>query len=113
MRDEDKRAARGAYKERKIFAGIFAVRCAPSGQVWVGRIPNLGSVQNRLWFVLRFGSEDLSGLLAAWNAYGADNITFEELERLEDEETPYIRDAILKERLAHWRDKLGAAQIWR
>ena len=37
--------------------------------------------------------------------------TFEECERLEEEETPYIRDALLKERLLHWRAQLGAEAI--
>jgi hypothetical protein len=31
--------------------------------------------------------------------------------RLEDEETLYIRDALLKERMLHWRSVLGAEAI--
>lgn len=113
MKDEDKKAARAAFKERKSVAGIFAVKCRATGEIWVGQSANLGSVPNRLSFALRFGSDALNGLLDAWGTHGAESISIEELERLDEAETPYIRDALLKERAAHWREKLGAAQIWR
>lgn len=113
MRDEEKRSARAAFKERKSVAGIYAVRCPPSGQAWVGQSPNLLSVQNRILFMLKFGNDDLSGLQTAWRRHGTESIRFEELERLEDEELVYVRDKLLKERLAHWGAKLGAAQLWR
>jgi hypothetical protein len=113
MRDDEKRTARAAFKEQASVAGIYAVRCAPSGQVWVGQSPNLLSVQNRIWFMLKFGNDDLCGLQAAWRMHGTESIRFEELERLENEEMTYVRDKLLKERLAHWQAKLGAARLWR
>ena len=30
---------------------------------------------------------------------------------LDEDETPYIRDALLKERVKHWRTQLGAAAV--
>jgi hypothetical protein len=33
----DRKAAVAAYKERKSACGIYALRCGPSGEVWVGR----------------------------------------------------------------------------
>ena len=50
-------------------------------------------------------------LQAAWTAHGADSLTFEECERLEEEETSYIRDALLKERAQHWRSQLNAEAV--
>ena len=47
----------------------------------------------------------------AWTAHGPENLTFEECERLDEEETPYIRDALLKERVLHWRSQLGAEAV--
>ena len=44
-------------------------------------------------------------------AHGPDNLTFEECERLEEEATPYIRDALLKERMLHWRAQLDAEAV--
>ena len=33
----DRKAAIAAYKERKTIAGVFVVRCAASGEAWVGQ----------------------------------------------------------------------------
>jgi hypothetical protein len=111
MKSDDRRAARTAYKERKTIAGIYAVRCRVSGQIWVGQAPNLESVQNRLWFSLRFGRNPHASLQSAWTTHGAASFTVETLEQLRDEDLSYVRDAKTKERLAHWRTKLGAASI--
>ena len=43
----------------------------------------------------------------AWTTHGPESLTFEECERLEEEEASYIRDAMLKERALHWRSQLG------
>ncbi|MEZ0170364.1 GIY-YIG nuclease family protein [Microvirga sp. TS319] len=107
----DRKAAIAAYKERKTPAGIFAVRCKATGQVWVGRSRHLDTQQNGLWFALRLGSSMNRSLQAAWNACGEAAFAFEELERLPDEILPYVLQATLKERLAHWRAELGADLI--
>ncbi len=111
MKAEDKKAAKAAYKELDVFAGIYAVRCAASGQVWVGSAPNVGKIQNRVWFTLDHGSHPSRNLQEAWQAHGRDSFTFEELERLEDEELAYVRATQLKERAAYWRAKLDALTI--
>ncbi len=107
----DRKAAIAAYKERKTVAGIFAIRCKASSHVWVGQTPNLDKIQNRIWFTLRQGSHTCRTLQAAWTTHGPDSLTFEECERLDDEETAYIRDALLKERTLHWRKELGAEAV--
>jgi hypothetical protein len=55
MDRDQRKAAVTAYQERKAIAGIYAVICRPSGQRWIGRALDLGTVQNRLWFTLRQG----------------------------------------------------------
>ncbi len=107
----DRKAAIAAYKERKTVAGIFAIRCKASSHVWVGQTPNLDKIQNRIWFTLRQGSHTCRTLQAAWTTHGPDSLTFEECERLDEEETAYIRDALLKERTLHWRKELGAEAV--
>jgi len=111
VNSEDKRAAIAAYKKRKTAAGIFAVRCAASGQAWIGQTLNLDTVKNRIWFSLRAGSHGNAELRSAWAAHGADAFTFDPLEALEDEELPYVRDTLLKERAIHWRTTLDAPAI--
>ena len=63
----DKRAAKAAYRERKSVAGIYAWRCAATGQVWVGHTPTLERAQNRLWFTLRQKNYTDAALQRAWN----------------------------------------------
>ncbi|MFJ5367699.1 GIY-YIG nuclease family protein [Bosea sp. CER48] len=111
MQIADRKAATAAYKERKSVAGIYACRCEASGQLWVGRAPDLATIENRLRFTLRHGSHRQRSLQAAWNAHGPDAFRFEALERLEDEDIAYVLDRVLKERLAHWRAKLGAEAL--
>jgi hypothetical protein len=100
----ERKAAIAAYKERKTIAGIFVVRCTATSETWVGQSPNLEKIQNRIWFSLRQGNH-------TWTAHGADSLTFGECERLEEEEIPYVRDALLRERALHWRSQLGAMTI--
>jgi hypothetical protein len=111
MKTEDRKAAIAAYKKRKNAAGIFAIRCATSSQAWVGQTLNLDTIQNRIWFSLRVGSNSNRDLQSAWSAHGGDNFRFELLEQLKDEELPYVRDALLKERATYWRSALNALSI--
>jgi len=111
MRAVDKKAAKAAYKEQDVVAGIYAVRCTATGQAWVGHAPNLEKVRNRVWFTLRHGGHPSRGLQEAWQTHGDNSFTFEELERLQDEDLAYVRAAQLKERAAHWRAKLNALPI--
>ncbi len=102
MKTIDRKAAVAAYKERKVAIGIFAVRCLPTGQTWCGRALDLGAIQNRIWFMLRQNNSRHASLQAAWNEHGADAFVLEEVERLDDETLAYVRDRVLKERLAYW-----------
>lgn len=111
MKGEDRKAAVAAYRERKIDSGIYAIRCPPSGQCWVGSAPNLATIQNRLWFTLRQGGNAPRSLKDAWAAHGEDAFVFEIVERLEDEEIGHVRDHRLKALLPRWMDALYAIRI--
>jgi hypothetical protein len=111
MTGEDKKAAIAAYKERKVVGGVYLVRCTATGQMWVGQWPNLDTIQNRIWFTLRQGSHPNADLQKSWQQNGAEHFRFEILERMDAEESTYVRDALLKERAAHWRSHLDAKSI--
>lgn len=111
MQGHERKAAVAAYKERKVAAGIYAIRCVPCGACWVGRAPNLEKVQNRVWFTLRHGGHTHRDLQAAWQVHGSDAFTFEIVEQIDDEEAAYLRERILKERLIHWAAELKAEAI--
>ena len=100
------------YKERKIPAGVFAVRCTVTGEAWVGQSRNLGQQQNRIWFALRQAGHPNPGLRASWAAHGEAAFIFEVLETIEGEElSAYARSNMLKDLDAHWRAQLGATKI--
>lgn len=99
----DRRAVRAAYKERKREAGIYAIRCVPTGAEWVGAAADLRTIQNRRWFTLARGTETDRALQAAWKAHGADAFTLEVLERLDPELTGPVAGMELRDRLVHWR----------
>ncbi len=108
MQPADRKQAIAAFKKRETVAGIYAVRCAATGQVWIGRSLNLGSIGNRTAFTLRTGGHANRDLQAAWTTHGSASISVEVLERLPEEDVPWLRDRLLTERLQHWRSTLGA-----
>jgi len=107
----DRKAAIAAYKERKVTGGVYAARCTATGEVWVGWWPNVATLQNRIWFTLRQGNHPNPGLQAAWRQHGAEQFRFDILEAMDEEASAYVRDAVLKERAAHWRSSLGARSM--
>ena len=111
----DKQSRRDAirdYKERTISRGVFAVRCAPSGQVWVAVSRNLDQQQNSLWFGLKQGSYVNRDVQAAWTAHGEASLGYEVLEVFDDEAmSPIGRADLAKARLAHWLSELGAKKL--
>ena len=109
MKAEARKLAIADYKKRVSVAGIYALRCPATAEVWVGQALNLDKIQNLVWFSLRMGSHSNRHLQRAWSAYGEAAFSFEILERLREEELPYVRDTLLKERLAHWRAALSAS----
>ena len=111
MKHEDRKATIAAYRERPVQAGIYALRCTASGECWVGRAPDLATIENRLRFTLRMGGSPHRALQAAWRAHGGESFAFEALERFDDEELGLGRDRILKARHAHWCATLGARSI--
>jgi hypothetical protein len=108
----DKHARREAirdFKEKKTVAGVYAVRCAPSGEVWVAGAPNVEPQHQRHWFGLRTGGHHNRAMQAAWAAHGGEAFSFEVLERLDDEDlTPLGRADLIKARERHWLAALGA-----
>lgn len=104
MRHEDRKAALTAYKERKVTAGIFALRCAASGQCWVGDAPDLSTIWNRLSFSLRMRSGMRPALQQAWDKHGEADFRFEVLETTKPDEAR-------KEKLGAWCETLGAEPI--
>ncbi|HEY3950893.1 GIY-YIG nuclease family protein [Phenylobacterium sp.] len=112
MDKSSRRQAVRDYKERKVPMGIYAVRCAQTGEAWVGVSKDLDQHANRLWFALKMGGHPSKSLQAAFKAHGADAFALETLEVVDVEGLDgYALDARLKDRDAHWRAELGASKV--
>lgn len=109
MEKSNRRQAIRDYKEQKPPAGVFAVRCAPTGEVWVGGNRNVEAQKNAIWFGLKGGAHINKAMQAAWNAHGEAAMSYEVLERIEDPDlTPMGLADALKSRERHWVEELGA-----
>ena len=107
MRNDRKKDLIKAYKEKKASPGIYALRWGADGGVAASG--NLGAEKNGGGFTLGMGAHPNKALQAVWNAQGEAAFAYEIVERVEDKDlTPYLLDAVLKERLRHWREALGA-----
>jgi hypothetical protein len=111
MDRSERKAAVSAYKERKAVAGVYAIRCAATDAQWVGAAPDLSTIWTRRAFALRQGIETNRALQSAWNLHGPESFAFKILEEIDLEQLTYGRERALKERVAHWREALGAAAI--
>lgn len=112
MQGDGRKAVIAAYKARKVESGIYVVRCGPSEQLWVGSAPDLSTIQNRLWFTLRHGSNSHRSLQDAWSDHGSEAFTFDVVERLTGNDDPgYIRAAALKSLHAQWIEKLNGIRL--
>ena len=108
----DKQSRRDAirdYKEKATQSGVYAVRCAATGEVWVAGAANVESQQTRNWFSLRMGGHMNKAMQAAWNAHGEAGVSFEIVESIEAGElTPLGLADCIKDRERHWLAALGA-----
>lgn len=111
MQKAERRAAIAAFKERKVPWGVFVIRCAATGEAWVGASRHVETQQNSLWFSLRHGAHLNRALQGAWNVCGPDAFTFEVLERLPEELSDLRRPDELKARTAQWRERLNCSAV--
>ncbi len=110
----DRRALLRDYKDRDVKAGIYAVRCLATNEVWIGGTPDLATRQSGVWFSLRMGGHSSASLQAAWKTHGAAAFGFEVLEVLDDEGLERLgRASLLVERREHWRAELNAEGLRR
>jgi hypothetical protein len=100
------------WLERERSQGVFAVRCAATGQVWTSSTPNLDRQRNSVWFTLRLGTHPNRDIQAAWNTHGEGAFAYEIVEAVEEEgfTTAGFKDR-LKDRERHWREALGAKAL--
>ena len=73
-------------RSARVSAGIFAVRCAASGQVWIGQALDLDADSEPRLVLAAGGQSYESRTASRMAAHGADAFSFEPLEALKEEE---------------------------
>ena len=112
MEKQRRREIANAYKEKKVVQGVFAVRCTPTGETWLGLSRNLPAQQNSIWFSLRMGSNSNKPMQAAWKAHGEAGFELTTVEVVATEDlSPYLGEALLKDRLKHWLSEMDAKPV--
>jgi hypothetical protein len=110
---EARRRAIDEYKQRKPRRGIFVIRCAPTGQAWVGAAPDLDAARNGAWFTLRTGAHRNAALQAEWRAHGEADFSFEVLEELDEDVSPLLVKDLLEQKKLEWAAREGAETLLR
>jgi hypothetical protein len=112
MDRQSRRELSRQYKEQKPAVGVFAVRCAATGEAWVGASRNLDQQRNGVWFQLKLGSHPNPAVQHAWRTHGEAAFAFERLEVLDDKDLSATAVSLmLKDAEARWRERLGAAKV--
>jgi hypothetical protein len=99
------------YKARKAPRGVFAVRCLPTSEVWVGTSSDLDVAQNRLWFALRNNSHYDHELQSAWNTNREEAFRYEILEKIDDEISTLLLPDELEKAKLKWASQLAARTL--
>ncbi len=107
----EKREAARQFKERKVAAGAYAVRCSPTAAVWVGVARNLNAARNACWFSLRMHAHRVASLQAAWDVHGEGAFTFDVLENLDEDTHALAVNDTLKALKSSWVARLAALPL--
>lgn len=108
----ERKAAIQAYKEQKTPRGIFAIRCQPTGAVWVDVAMDLRAIENRTWFQLKLADIHIDkSAVAEFGAHGREAFTYEVLETLPEDIAPMALRDTLKERKIYWMEKVGGRTL--
>ncbi|MCJ0762149.1 GIY-YIG nuclease family protein [Variovorax terrae] len=103
----DKRTLTRQYKAARVPMGVFLIRNHANGRLYVDASMNLPGAMNRHRFELQLRSHRNKELQRDWIACGADQFSFEVLERLKERDDPqFDYPAELADALALWREEL-------
>ena len=111
MEKAGKQAAKRAYRERKLNAGVFAIHCMVENRRWIAAAPDIPAAQNRFLFRIRNSEAPNATIAAALKAHGEAAFSFETLELVDPEKPPLYLSDHLAERAAFWREKLQACPL--
>lgn len=105
---QNRRALTRQYKDNVRPAGVFVVRNATSGRVYVSGSLDVEGAMNRARFELNLRSHRNKALLNDWLAHGAAQFTFEVIDRVKErvDDPAFDRAAELQKLLSLWQEEL-------
>lgn len=110
----DKKEIIRKYKEQRAVGGVYAIKCAENGKLWLRGDTNLTGAENRYNFALMTGSCVAPKLATDWKKYGASAFSFVVLESITQGETQTQRefsdDVAALEQL--WREKYSPDELY-
>lgn len=89
MDKELKKKYREDFENKKTSMGILIIKNIESGKIFPKATLNAEAWINKSKFVLRLGQFENAELQADWNTLGEDQFTFEILDRLEEDDSPF------------------------
>jgi hypothetical protein len=96
------------FKARKVPRGVYAIRCAATGEAWVGSSTNLAAVQNSQWFQLRGGLHRCTSLQQAWKHHTEQAFSLEVLEKFDEDISPLLLNEQLATKKKEWANTFQA-----
>lgn len=87
MEKQSRKELIGAYRDRKVIGGVYAIRNTKNGKRLLGAAADLNGFRNRFGFAKQTGSGLSLKLKKDWEAFGPDAFVLETVEELEKKET--------------------------
>lgn len=91
MEKEKRKALLEAYKQVKVYMGVYQLRNAVNGKLFIGSAPNLKSRELTLRMQLNEGKHMSAALQQEWKQYGPDAFAYEVLEQVEVKEDTDVK----------------------
>ena len=105
MEKDKRKALLEAYKQIKVYMGIYQLRNAVNGKLFIGSTPNLKSRELTLRMQLDGGKHMNSALQQEWKQFGQDAFVYEVLEQAEVTETTDVKHE-LRALESKWKNAL-------
>lgn len=107
MNQQTKKEIKKQYKQSLTPMGVYAIRCAANGKIFIGSAMNVPGKLNSHKFTLDYGSHINKELQKDYTAFGNAQFSFEMIDTLEPKEDPaYSYTEDLKTLEGLWLEKL-------
>lgn len=109
MEQISRKALKEQYKNRTIVGGIYCITCSGDSKSWIRATTDMQGAKNRFAFSVSVNSCPETGMLSAWNQFGASAFSFKVLEEMKKKELQtdceFLQD--VNTLLEMWTEKSG------